>query len=80
MQKEFAPEKRAVDRRKAAEMSKFWKDKGPASGATQDDEEFTRLLRAGKSSMKRHYELTGQLAELEASVARREAHKDTKQG
>ena len=56
-------------------MSKFWKDKGPASGHKDADEEFSRLLRAGKSSMKRHYELSGPLAEEEAVAARSQAAK-----
>lgn len=35
-------------------MAEFWRSKGPAAGAVAD-EEFDRLLKAGRSSMKRHY-------------------------
>jgi hypothetical protein len=45
-------------------MSSFWKSRGPGV-ASLKDEEFQQLLKAGKSSMKRHYELKGPLADLE---------------
>jgi hypothetical protein len=64
-QRKFAPEKARTDvQRHSSEMSSFWKSRGPGVGSLKD-EDFQQLLKAGKSSMKRHYELKGPLADLE---------------
>jgi len=69
---EFAPETQANAAKRSKEMSEFWKKRGAVAGHVKDAD-FSQLLRAGKSSMKRHYELTGPLAEQEAAQKQKEA-------